>query len=680
MEFNEQDPDFAAVRTENTPQRRIFAQGLDISFDPTDANELSELNLAEQISIGEGATQSKFYSQPLDLEWQNIKLTVPVKRGGLGKPTTRPDGTPLPREKVILTKMSGSVKSGQLLAIMGSSGAGKTSLMNLLAGRATATKGAKVEGSVLVNGSPRDFSSFRHQSAYVLQDDDMFAELTVREQVGYAAQLRLPGTMSSRAKSNRVERVIQELGLVKVIDSTIGGAQVRGVSGGERKRVAIATELVTDPSILFLDEPTSGLDSASAQNVMQTLRSLASRGRTVVCTIHQPRSSIFALFDQLLLLSEGRVMYHGAARDACAYFASIGFRAPSSFNPADFLIDLLSVDLRTPEKEATTKQRIEYVGEKHEANYNPSSGGAAGVDEEATVGLLEPQNENDNFAPVATRSFQNSWFKELFVLSGRSIKLVARAKVANGVQFFQVLFFSLLLGLLWLNNGRDSTVEAQSSIPGILFFITINQSFGGAFGVIFQFPLERSVVTRERAANMYRTSSYFLSKAVTDMVKGFFFELLFSLIVYWMVGLRATPGAFFQFVLALFLLSTFAESIALCIAVLTGDAQATSSLVPVVMVLCLLFGGFFINSESLPNWISWFRWCSFMFYGFNALGHIQFPVGSGDAILEQVRVRSGFNTLGYWGNIGAMIGLSAVVKVVAYLFLHYLRGPKFLRF
>ncbi len=676
MEYNEQDPDDAPL-PENSPQP-IYAQGLDISFDPTNA-ELSYANFA-QYSIT--STLSKFISQPLDLEWENIKLSVPVKRAGFGKPKTHPDGTPLPREKTILSNMSGAVKSGQMLAIMGASGAGKTSLLNLLAGRATATKGARVEGSVRVNGAPRDFASFRHQSAYVLQDDDMFAELTVREQVGYAARLRLPGSMSRRAKNNRVERVIQELGLAKVIDSAIGGAQIRGISGGERKRVAIATELVTDPSILFLDEPTSGLDAFNAQNVMQSLRLLATRGRTIVTTIHQPRSSKFALFDQLLLLSEGRVMYHGPARDACAYFASIGFRAPSSFNPADFLIDLLSVDLRTAEKEAKTKQRIEYVAEKHEAQFVPPTISGGG-DEEVAALLAQHEalvEQDDDFAPLAARSYQNSWFKELFVLSGRSIKLAARAKVANGVQFFQVLFFSLLLGLLWLNNGRKRTAEAQESIPGILFFITINQSFGGAFGVIFQFPLERSIVTRERAANMYRTSSYFLSKAVTDMLKGFLFELLFGLIVYWMVGLRETPGAFFQFVLALFLMSTFAESLALCIAVLTGDAQATSSLVPVVIVLCLLFGGFFISSTSLPSWLSWFRWCSFMFYGFNALGHIQFPVGSGDAVLEEVRIRAGFNNLGYWGNVGAMVGLSAVVKLAAYLFLHYLRGPKFLRF
>eukprot|EP00171_Calliarthron_tuberculosum_P011662 IDg11662t1 len=156
-------------------------------------------------------------------------------------------------QKKILSSITGGVRSGQILAIMGSSGAGKTSLLSLLAGRITNSKGARATGTVHVNGLPRDYASFCLTSAYIMQDDEMFAELTVREQVSYAAKLRLPSSMSAAAKEARVERVIQELGLAKVRDSAIGDRIVRGVSGGERKRVSIATELVTNPALLFLD-------------------------------------------------------------------------------------------------------------------------------------------------------------------------------------------------------------------------------------------------------------------------------------------------------------------------------------------------------------------------------------------------------------------------------------------
>jgi len=643
---------------------RIINNGLDITFDPP----LVEPSYANLGAIQNAQkSDSKFIAQPVDLVWDDITLTVPAK---VKKTKSNGENQPPPaNQKVILDGISGSVRSGQMLAVMGSSGAGKTSLLNLLAGRATPTKGAKATGSLTVNGEPRDYNTFRHISAYVLQDDDMFAELTVEEQVGYAATLRLPSTMSARSKNARVDRVIQELGLNKVRDTAIGGEQVRGVSGGERKRVAIATELVTDPSLLFLDEPTSGLDSFNALNVMQSLRLLASRGRTVVCTIHQPRSSIFALFDQLLLLSEGRTMYHGPAREAENYFSSIGFQAPPSFNPADFFVDLLSIDPRTPEKESTTRQRIEYVGEKHAEFYRPPDGDKLPKSEDVeSANLLDDEYMNTE-APSKKKNFQNSWIKELVVLSGRSVKLATRSKVANGIQFFQGIFFSVLLGLLWLNNGRKTDIESKKSIPGILFFIAINISFSGAFSVIFQFPLERSVVTRERAANMYRTSSYFLSKTVTDLIRGVFFVSIFSVIVYFMVGLRMRPEAFFQFLLGIFLMSTFAESLALCVSILTGDPQASSSLVPVAVVLSLLFGGFFIENDTIPVWIRWFKWVSFIHYGFSALGHNQFPDGGNSQFA--------FNTLSYWANIGALLGLTAVVKFTGYLCLHYLRGPKF---
>lgn len=547
----------------------VLSNGIDISFQPA----LIEFNTHDK----EEESFEKRNAVPMSLSWRDLTFLVPDKAKKREKHNTS-RALKNKAEKTILSGISGSVGSGQILAVIGSSGAGKTSLLNLLAGRITTNKGARATGSVLVNGQPRDYASFRSQSAYVLQDDDMFAQLTVREQVRYAASLRLPSSMSVRKKTERVDRIIQELGLAKVSDSRIGDSLLRGISGGERKRVSIATELVTDPSLLFLDEPTTGLDSFNALNDMQSLRKLASNGRTIVCTIHQPRSAIFALFDQLLVLSEGRTMYQGPASEAVPYFSSLGFNAPEQFNPADFFIDLLSVDPRSSEKESVTKLRIHYVGDKYDAALAPDH--IKAEDPEAASDLKK--------LPYTSKQFQNSWLKELVILSDRSVKLVLRSNIANLILFFQTLVFSVILGLLWFGNGRKTDIKSQRSLSGILFFIAINQSFGAAFGVIFQFPLERSIVTRERASNMYRTSSYFLSKTVTDMAKTFTFNMMFALIVYWMVGLRADVLVFFQFVLVLFTLSTFSESVALAISVLTGDPQASSSLVPVVVILCVL--------------------------------------------------------------------------------------------
>ncbi|KAI0561378.1 hypothetical protein FGB62_85g11 [Gracilaria domingensis] len=314
-------------------------------------------------------------AERVDLVWKGLTFTVPVKLAKTPKseiPTHLDDNDQFSaREKVILRSISGEARAGTMLAVMGSSGAGKTSLLNLLAGRVSTSKGAKATGAVYLNGEPRNYNKFRKLAAYVIQDDDMFAELTVQEQLTYAALLRLPASMPKEKKLMRVQKVIQELGLGKVKDTMIGNQIVRGISGGERKRVNIGTELVTNPSLLFLDEPTTGLDSFNALNVMTALRQLASNGRTIISTIHQPRSSIFALFDQLCLLSEGRVMYFGPAKEAVDYFSALNFRSPSQFNPADFFLDLLSIDPRSVEREANTQARVSYLGDMYAKQAKP---------------------------------------------------------------------------------------------------------------------------------------------------------------------------------------------------------------------------------------------------------------------------------------------------------------------
>lgn len=451
----------------------MIYNGVDISFDPNAEDD----TIAEDLE-----TASSRRKERVDLIWKDLTFSVPVSVQKPKKPKTDdPNGkpphdvrkhkSPKTTEKVILRSMSGAVRAGTMLAVMGSSGAGKTSLLNLLAGRITTSKGAKAAGAVYVNGEPRDYSKFKKLAAYVLQDDDMFAELTVEETLTYAALLRLPVSMPKEKKLLRVQKVIQELGLNKVKDTMIGNQIIRGISGGERKRVNIGSELVTDPALLFLDEPTTGLDSFNALNVMTSLRHLAVNGRTIVSTIHQPRSSIFALFDQLCLLSEGRVMYFGPAKDAVPYFAGLNFQSPAQFNPADFFLDLLSVDPRSADRELNTQARVEYLGNKFEAQSEPLMVDGPHQDVEAGAGEEGSKDEQ-----LKDTEFQTSWVNEFIVLCSRSTRLAVREKASNVVRLGQVIFFSIILGLIWLNNGRDDdNRDAQGSLAGVLFFIIINQ-------------------------------------------------------------------------------------------------------------------------------------------------------------------------------------------------------------
>jgi ATP-binding cassette subfamily G (WHITE) protein 2 len=238
-------------------------------------------------------------------------------------------------EKVILKGITGMVQPGEVLAMLGPSGSGKTTLLTALGGKL----GGRLGGSITYNGRP--FSNAMKQSTgFVSQDDLLHPHLTVTETLVFTSLLRLPNTFTKDEKVQHAEAVITQLGLTSCKNSIIGGSFVRGVSGGERKRVSIGQEMLINPSLLFLDEPTSGLDSTTAQRIVSTLWELSNGGRTVVMTIHQPSSRLFYMFHKVLLLSEGNTLYFGRGSGAMEYFSSVGYSPLVAMNPADFLLDL----------------------------------------------------------------------------------------------------------------------------------------------------------------------------------------------------------------------------------------------------------------------------------------------------------------------------------------------------
>ncbi|KAK7421673.1 FAD-dependent urate hydroxylase [Neonectria magnoliae] len=242
--------------------------------------------------------------------------------------------------KQILTGIQGISNPGEVTAIMGASGAGKTTFLDILARK---NKRGQVNGDFYVNGEQVTDSDYKNVVGFVDQEDTMLPTLTVHETILTSALLRLPRDMGRAAKEQRVFEVEKELGIHHIRDSLIGSEEGkgRGISGGEKRRVGIACELVTSPSILFLDEPTSGLDAYNAYNVIECLVTLAKNyQRTVIFTIHQPRSNIVALFDRLILLAQGRIVYSGPFNQCQAYFDDIGYECPPGFNIADYLVDL----------------------------------------------------------------------------------------------------------------------------------------------------------------------------------------------------------------------------------------------------------------------------------------------------------------------------------------------------
>ncbi|TYH02445.1 hypothetical protein ES288_A09G141200v1 [Gossypium darwinii] len=274
----------------------------------------------------EGLGRGRGEGNRMYLLWEELTVALPNFGNG---PTRR-----------LLVGVTGCAQPGRIMAIMGPSGSGKSTLLDALAGRLAGN--VVMTGNVLLNGKKKrlDYGSF----AYVTQEDILLGTLTVRETITYSAQLRLPSSLTRQDIDGIVEGTITEMDLQECADRLIGNWHLRGISGGEKKRLSIALEILTRPHLLFLDEPTSGLDSASAFFVIQTLRNVGRDGRTIISAIHQPSSEVFSLFDDLFLLSGGEQVYFGEAKMAAKFFAEVGFPCPSRRNPSDHFLRCINSD------------------------------------------------------------------------------------------------------------------------------------------------------------------------------------------------------------------------------------------------------------------------------------------------------------------------------------------------
>jgi ABC-type multidrug transport system ATPase subunit len=319
---------------------------------------------------------SMVHNKQLASEWKKIKdlsAGALIVCDNLSYTITSRDWLFRPRRKKILDNVSCTIRPGRLVALMGESGSGKTTLLDILAMR---NKRGAVKGTVTANDKPlRKWKGYKRLSAYVSQDDRLMGTLTVRESLMFAADVKIPGCVTNKEKRAIVDNVLQKLSIDHVAERRIGTATKRGISGGEKRRVSIAMELVHNPQVLFLDEPTSGLDAASAFEVCQYLKEMTSSGKTVVLSIHQPRSNIFNMFDDIILMNQGCVAYAGPAKDAASYFQAVtGKPCPSSYNPADYLLDVVFEARKKKEKLLMkSREEVDLLVEKQQSDPSSSS-------------------------------------------------------------------------------------------------------------------------------------------------------------------------------------------------------------------------------------------------------------------------------------------------------------------
>uniref|UniRef100_A0A8C6L610 ATP-binding cassette sub-family G member 2-like n=1 Tax=Nothobranchius furzeri TaxID=105023 RepID=A0A8C6L610_NOTFU len=540
-------------------------------------------------------------------------------------------------EKYILKDVSGIMKPG-MNAIMGATGSGKTSLLDVIAGRKNPA-GLR-QGHVLVNGRLVT-SDLRLSSAYVVQDDILMGTLSVRENLMFSANLRLnPKRYSSSDKTSRVEAVVEDLGLTDCADTKIGTEFLRGVSGGERKRCSIGMELITSPSLLFLDEPTTGLDSNTANCIIGLLHKLSRRGKTVIFSIHQPRYSIFKLFDHLTLMHKGEIVYAGAADHALEYFTDLGYQIEAFNNPADFFMDITNGDA------FSAKQ----LHKSHDL-----------------CPLAEPAHghkNTDNRLICVT---------QMRVVCGRTVKNILRNPQTSYAQLALNIFFSLLVGLIYYQMPL-TLPEALQNRSGAFFFLIINMVFGNLSAVEL-FINERVIFIHENSSGYYRTSVYFLSKVLADIIPNRIIPIsVFSAIAYYMMGLKPAFEAFLCFILTMSLVSLAGCGLAFLVSASVSTFAMANILIALPFVFMMVFGGFLVNLNAMLSWLSWLKWISIFRYGLNALyvtemkGQLFYSNATilpGEVFLKSMDID--YSAWGFWQNQVALLGIIVVCMVLAYV-------------
>ncbi|XP_044753411.1 protein white-like isoform X3 [Coccinella septempunctata] len=573
-------------------------------------------------------------------------------------------------KKHILKNVNGVAYPGELLVLMGSSGAGKTTLLNCMTFRNV--KSLDITGQICINNEPVTQSQLAAHSAYIQQDDMFIGWLTVREHLIFQALVRMDTSYTYEERVHRVDNVIGELSLKKCRDTQIGYPGVtKGISGGERKRLALAAELLTDPSLLFCDEPTSGLDSFMSLNVVQMLKTMAKTGRTVICTLHQPSSELFQMFDKICFLAEGRVAFLGDSTEANSFFERVRAPCPVNFNPADYYIQLLSI---IPGREESCRQAVKTICDSFET----SEFGQRILRETS----LPQATVFENIWLITKHQvspYKASWFCQFRAVSWRCWLSITRNPRLTKVRFLQVLFVTALLSLLFWQQKYDQF--GVQNINGVLFLFLTNATFQNLIGVIATFCGELPLFLREHKNGMYRSDVYFLSKMLADIPSFTILNVLMTSICYICIGLNPQWPKVLNAVGIMLLVVYTVMSAGYFISTVAPNIATANSMVTMVVTPFLIFGGFFLSMRSIPSYLTWLADFSWFKYGNSALLINQWTnvtniicnnntsacLNNGEVVLESLGVNGG----DFLQSILCLIALTVLLRVVSFMVLLY---------
>ncbi|KAJ8625282.1 hypothetical protein MRB53_033812 [Persea americana] len=520
------------------------------------------------------------------LTWKDLTVTVTLGNGDTQN---------------VLEGLTGYAEPGSLTALMGPSGSGKSTLLDALAGRLATN--AFLSGTVLLNGRKAKLSF--GTAAYVTQDDNLIGTLTVRETISYSARLRLPDKMEWSEKRALVESTIIEMGLQDCADTVIGNWHVRGISGGEKRRVSIALEILMRPRLLFLDEPTSGLDSASAFFVTQTLRGLSRDGRTVIASIHQPSSEVFELFDRLYLLSGGKTVYFGKASDAYEFFAQAGFPCPTLRNPSDHFLRCINSDFDKvkatlkgsmkmrfvatddPLEKTTTAEAIRtLISFYHSSQYHYTA--KEKVEEISKV----------KGTVLDSGGSQASFLMQAFTLTKRSFVNMSRDFGYYWLRLIIYIVVTICIGTIYFNVGTGySSILARGSCASFVFGFVTFMSIGG----FPSFVEDMKVFQRERLNGHYGVMAFVIGNTISAMPFLIMITFISGTICYFMVHLHPGFMHYLFFVLCLYASVTVVESLMMAIASIIPNFLMGIIIGAGIQGIFMLVSGYFRLPKDIPK-------------------------------------------------------------------------------
>ncbi|KAK8793159.1 hypothetical protein WA588_005098 [Blastocystis sp. NMH] len=455
------------------------------------------------------------------------------------------------------------------------------------------------------------------------------------------------------------------------------------------RRVTLATELINYPSILFCDEPTSGLDSYMAETVIKTLRVLANNGVTVICTIHQPPTETYALFDRVMYLADGEVAFFGRRDEAVDYFASIGMPCPSYYNMADFAIHTMAID-----NELEDEQKAKRIQEVHtlcetfkDSELNKRNMEIAGqlplscdnqpiLQEIESIEFFEKHNILYKFwKSMFSHNYPTSFWIQLKTLISRSFTVLMRDARLTVARFIQTVFLSTLIGLVFMRLSYS-----QSGITNrisVIFFVMMTECFSLLFSEIQIFPFELPIVYNEVASGLYRIDAYYLAKTIVGLPLSILFPIIGASINYSIIGLDPAPQRYFAYIGILLLVTNATVALGHFISALTGDFVLANAISSMLLLPFVLLGGFYLQDQGPPPYLLWLKETSMFNWGFKLMVINQFKgktfecppapapcaFPDGDAVMQYTKVAMRDIPLG----ISILVTINVVWRLAAFI-------------